>query len=104
MRDARIACTVAGTFTALIGLTSFTAPLRTSAPSSKSARTTSRARLHICRGRDHGAVGGPFDFITWFEFAPSDGAAFDELVGMLRATEEWTYVEREVDIRLRRST
>ncbi len=56
-------------------------------------------RLH--HGRD---LGEPFDFITWFEFAPADGAAFDELVGMLRATEEWTYVEREVDIRLSRST
>ncbi len=44
-----------------------------------------------------------FDFITWFEFAPADRAAFDELVAMLRATEEWTYVEREVDIRLSRS-
>ena len=25
---------------------------------------------------------------------------FEELVGMLRATEEWTYVEREVDVRV----
>ena len=25
---------------------------------------------------------------------------FEDLVGMLRATEEWTYVEREVDVRL----
>jgi len=25
---------------------------------------------------------------------------FEELVGTLRETEEWTYVEREVDIRL----
>jgi chlorite dismutase len=44
----------------------------------------------------------PFDFLTWFEYAPSDEPAFDELVGMLRTTEEWTYVEREVDVRLRR--
>jgi len=56
-------------------------------------------RLH--HGRD---LGEPFDFITWFEFAPADGAAFDQLVAMLRATDEWTYVEREVDIRLSRST
>jgi chlorite dismutase len=55
-------------------------------------------RLH--HGRD---LGEPFDFITWFEFAPTDSAAFDDLVGMLRATEEWTYVEREVDIRLNRA-
>jgi len=52
-------------------------------------------RLH--HGRD---LGEPFDFITWFEFAPADAGAFDELVGMLRATEEWSYVEREVDLRL----
>jgi hypothetical protein len=25
---------------------------------------------------------------------------FEELVGMLRATEEWTFVEREVDVRV----
>jgi len=56
-------------------------------------------RLH--RGRD---IGETFDFVTWFEFAPADSAAFDDLVGMLRATEEWTYVERELDIRLSRAT
>ena len=42
----------------------------------------------------------PFDFLTWFEFAPSDSQAFDKLVAELRASEEWTYVDREVDIRL----
>jgi chlorite dismutase len=47
-------------------------------------------------------LGEPFDFLTWFEYAPADEPAFDELVGMLRTTEEWTYVEREVDVRLRR--
>jgi chlorite dismutase len=52
-------------------------------------------RLHHSRD-----VGEPFDFLTWFEFAPSDEAAFDELLAILRAAEEWTYVEREVDIRL----
>lgn len=54
-------------------------------------------RLHHCRD-----LGGdqPFDFITWFEYAPHDSAAFEELVGLLRATPEWQYVEREVDIRL----
>jgi hypothetical protein len=25
---------------------------------------------------------------------------FEELVGMLRATEEWNFVEREVDVRV----
>jgi chlorite dismutase len=56
-------------------------------------------RLHHCR--DLGAA-EPFDFITWFEFAPSDTSAFDNLVAELRETEEWNYVEREVDIRLLR--
>jgi Chlorite dismutase len=54
-------------------------------------------RLH--HGRD---LGEPFDFLTWFEYAPADEPAFDELVAELRATEEWAYVDREVDIRLRR--
>ena len=55
-------------------------------------------RLH--HGRD---LGEPFDFLTWFEFAPGDAAAFDGLCRLLRATEEWTYVEREVEIRLTRA-
>ena len=54
-------------------------------------------RLH--RGRD---LGEPFDFLTWFEFAPEHAAAFEELVRRLRETEEWTYVEREIDLRLAR--
>jgi chlorite dismutase len=52
-------------------------------------------RLH--HGRD---LGEPFDFLTWFEFAPEHAAAFEELVRRLRETEEWTYVEREIDLRL----
>jgi len=54
-------------------------------------------RLH--HGRD---LGEPFDFLTWFEFAPEDATYFEELVRLLRATEEWSYVEREVDLRLAR--
>jgi hypothetical protein len=54
-------------------------------------------RLHHCRDL---AEQEPFDFLTWFEFAPSDSDAFDELVAELHAFEEWTYVEREVEIRL----
>jgi chlorite dismutase len=54
-------------------------------------------RLH--HGRD---LGEPFDFLTWFEFAPAHTAGFEELVQRLRATDEWTYVEREIDIRLAR--
>ncbi|MBY0401034.1 chlorite dismutase family protein [Myxococcota bacterium] len=52
-------------------------------------------RLHHCRD-----LAEPFDFLTWFEYAPSDTSVFDELLIALRGTEEWTYVEREVDIRL----
>ena len=52
-------------------------------------------RLYHCRDLNE-----PFDFLTWFEYAPKDSDAFEELVGMLRMTEEWNYVEREVDIRL----
>ncbi|WP_411886624.1 chlorite dismutase family protein [Polaromonas sp. YR568] len=54
-------------------------------------------RLHHCRdlGPDE-----PFDFLTWFEYAPSDSSAFEDLVGALRASPEWKYVDREVDIRL----
>jgi chlorite dismutase len=54
-------------------------------------------RLYHCRD-----LGEPFDFLTWFEFSPSDAPAFEELVGILRATEEWRYVDREVDLRLAR--
>ncbi|ANV99588.1 chlorite dismutase family protein [Bradyrhizobium icense] len=47
-------------------------------------------------------LGEPFDFLTWFEYAPEHADTFEELVRTLRATEEWRYVEREVDIRLER--
>jgi chlorite dismutase len=47
-------------------------------------------------------LGEPFDFITWFEYAPEHATMFEELVATLRATEEWSYVEREVDVRLMR--
>jgi chlorite dismutase len=57
-------------------------------------------RLHHCRdlGSDE-----PFDFITWFEFAAADSTAFDDLLGALRSTPEWAFVDREVDIRLVRN-
>jgi chlorite dismutase len=56
-------------------------------------------RLHHCRDLSEAE---PFDFLTWFEFGPGDTAAFDQLVGEMRATEEWAYVEREIDIRVER--
>ena len=55
-------------------------------------------RLH--HGRD---LGEPFDFVTWFEYAPEEEDAFDDMLRRLRATREWGYVEREVEVRLRRA-
>lgn len=52
-------------------------------------------RLYHCRD-----IGQPFDFLTWFEYAPEDSDNFEELVKALRETEEWKYVDREIDIRL----
>jgi len=54
-------------------------------------------QLYHCRD-----LGEPFDFLTWFEYGPAHADAFEELVATLRATEEWRYVEREVDIRVER--
>jgi hypothetical protein len=54
-------------------------------------------RLHHSRD-----LGEPFDFLTWFEYAPENAAAFEDLVAELRGSVEWRYVEREVDIRLTR--
>jgi hypothetical protein len=54
-------------------------------------------RLHHSR-----ELGEPFDFLTWFEYAPQDADAFEEVVQRLRATKEWEYVDREVDVRLSR--
>jgi hypothetical protein len=54
-------------------------------------------RLHHCRDLGESE---PFDFLTLFDYARADAKAFDELVAALRATEEWKFVEREVDIRL----
>jgi chlorite dismutase len=52
-------------------------------------------QLYHCRD-----LAEPFDFLTWFEFAPAHASLFEELVAMLRRTEEWSYVEREVDVRV----
>ena len=54
-------------------------------------------RLHHCRDLGESE---PFDFLTWFEYAPSDSALFERLVSELRSSAEWAYVDREVDIRL----
>jgi hypothetical protein len=54
-------------------------------------------RLHHCRDLGENQ---PFDFLTWFEYAPANKAAFNELVTELRSSPEWVYVDREIDIRL----
>lgn len=54
-------------------------------------------RLHHCR--DLGSS-EPFDFLTWFEFAGADEPLFDRLLAELRATREWEFVEREVEVRV----
>jgi hypothetical protein len=58
-----------------------------------------RAARRLYHARD---LGEPFDFLTWFECAPEDADAFEELVRSLRSREEWSYVEREIAIRLAR--
>jgi chlorite dismutase len=52
-------------------------------------------KLYHCRDLNE-----PFDFLTWFEYAPENAALFERLVEQLRHTEEWEYVDREIDIRL----
>ena len=54
-------------------------------------------RLHHCRDLTEPE---PFDFLTWFEFAKIDTAEFDRLLARLRKSEEWKFVEREVEIRV----
>lgn len=54
-------------------------------------------RLHHCRDLGESE---PFDFVTLFDYAQTDAAAFEQMVAELRASPEWKYVDREVDIRL----
>lgn len=49
-------------------------------------------------------LGEPFDFLTWFEFAPANEHLFDALVKKLRASREWEFVDQEIDIRLIKHT
>ena len=49
-------------------------------------------QLYHCRD-----LGEPFDFLTWFEYAPEHvDACSRNWSACCAATEEWTYVEREV--------
>lgn len=83
-------------------------------------------QAHFTRGRQpgHTALGRPFaariyrrlyharylprsswDFLTYFEFPESERQAFLELLGLLRDPEqnaEWRFVERELEIWLRK--
>lgn len=54
-------------------------------------------RLHHCRDLTSCE---PFDFLTFFDYAERDEAAFDRLLAKLRSSEEWRFVDREIDIRL----
>jgi hypothetical protein len=44
----------------------------------------------------------PFDFLGFLDFAPDGEAALDDMLGELRATPEWSFMDREIDIRLSR--
>ena len=52
-------------------------------------------RIHRARDRDE-----PFDVLTWFEFAPDLQSALNDVVARLRDSEEWSYVERDVELRM----
>lgn len=54
-------------------------------------------RLLHCRDLDDEA---PFDFIGFLDFAPESEVAFDKMLDQLRATREWSFMDREIDIRL----
>lgn len=58
-------------------------------------------KLHHCRDLSETE---PFDFLTWFEYAPAHEQAFADMLVELRASEEWRYIDREVDIRLVRDS
>ncbi len=57
-------------------------------------------RLLHCRDLEGDA---PFDFIGFLDFAPENEAAFEDMLGQLRATKEWSFMDREIDIRLTRA-
>jgi hypothetical protein len=57
-------------------------------------------KLYHCRDLE---VRQPFDFLTWFEYAPESESRFDDMLAELRGSIEWRYIDREIDIRLQRS-
>ncbi|MBB3320161.1 MULTISPECIES: chlorite dismutase family protein [unclassified Rhizobium] len=58
-------------------------------------------RLLHCRDLEMDA---PFDFLGFLDFAPADEPAFEDVLSELRATKEWSFMEREIDIRLAKDT
>ncbi|MCS3743300.1 hypothetical protein [Rhizobium sp. BK661] len=58
-------------------------------------------RLLHCRDPETGA---PFDFLGFLDFAPADEPAFEDMLGQLRSTKEWSFMEREIDIHLVKDT
>jgi hypothetical protein len=58
-------------------------------------------RLLHCRDLESEA---PFDFLGFLDFAPDDEPAFEGMLGQLRSTKEWSFMEREIDIRLIKAT
>jgi Chlorite dismutase len=54
-------------------------------------------RLHHCRDL---AEIEPFDFLTLFDYTQESESAFNDMLAELRTTEEWKFIEREVDVRL----
>jgi hypothetical protein len=54
-------------------------------------------RLLHCRDLDEEA---PFDFIGYLDFGVGIAAASDEMLAQLRETKEWSYMDREIDIRM----
>ena len=57
-------------------------------------------RLLHCRDLDDEA---PFDFLGFLDYAPETEGMFNEMLDRLRATREWSFMDREIDIRLAKS-
>ena len=56
-------------------------------------------RLQHCRDFE---THEPFDFLGFLDFAPEDEPAFNEMLAELRSVREWSFMDREIDIRLAR--
>jgi chlorite dismutase len=68
---------------------------------SKHIQSSTRYLPFISRQLHHSRdLGEDFDFVTWFEFSSKHDEEFNSLCYTLRKTEEWKYVDREIDIRM----